>query len=126
DDIVKDGRSGLIGGAVHVVADDDRAMPVALQGFTIAGKDRRFVRATAEIRDGTVVVHSPQVAEPIAVRYGWADYPTGNLFNVEGLPAGPFRSDDWPPTLDKPQSMAESKTSASRPGTGRPLPETSP
>jgi sialate O-acetylesterase len=106
EEIAKDARSGLVGGALHVVADDGNTTPVALEGFTIAGEDRRFVAATAEIRGETVVVHSPQVAEPIAVRYGWADYPTGNLFNVEGLPAGPFRTDDWPSTVEPSRQKA--------------------
>ena len=64
-----------------------------LRGFTIAGKDKVFVPAQAEIRGRTVVVQSPQVARPVAVRYGWANVPDGNLFNKEGLPASPFRTD---------------------------------
>jgi sialate O-acetylesterase len=43
-----------------------------------------------------VIVSSPDVAEPAAVRYGWADFPVVNLFNKVGLPATPFRTDDWP------------------------------
>ena len=72
---------------------------VPLQGFTIAGEDRKFVNVQAEIHGNTVVVFSPQVEKPFAVRYGWADYPTGNLFNSAGLPASPFRTDDWPLTV---------------------------
>jgi sialate O-acetylesterase len=67
-----------------------------LKGFTIAGKDRKFVNADAEIKGDTVVVSSPQVAEPEAVRYGWADCPIVNLWNKADLPASPFRTDDWP------------------------------
>jgi sialate O-acetylesterase len=67
-----------------------------LTGFTIAGSDRKFVNAEAEIQDDTVVVSSSQVAQPVAVRYGWANYPTGNLWNKAGLPASPFRTDDFP------------------------------
>lgn len=67
-----------------------------LTGFTIAGSDRKFVNADAEIRGNTVVVHSPQVAQPAAVRFGWANYPVVNLWNRDGLPATPFRTDDWP------------------------------
>lgn len=67
-----------------------------LTGFAIAGADQKFVRAFAEIRGGgTIVVHSPQVLEPMAVRYGWADYPVVNLWNKDGLPASPFRTDDF-------------------------------
>ena len=68
----------------------------ALTGFTIAGKDRKFVRARAEIQADQVVVSSSQVADPVAVRYGWADYPVVNLWNKAGLPATPFRTDDFP------------------------------
>ncbi|MFA0752919.1 MAG: hypothetical protein IMHGJWDQ_000683 [Candidatus Fervidibacter sp.] len=67
-----------------------------LVGFAIAGKDRKFVWAKAEIEGDTVVVWSEQVPEPVAVRYGWADNPECNLYNREGLPASPFRTDDWP------------------------------
>ncbi|MEI8312049.1 MAG: hypothetical protein WCH98_14965, partial [Verrucomicrobiota bacterium] len=64
-----------------------------LKGFTIAGEDKKFVPAKAEIKDETVVVSSEQVAAPVAVRYGWANVPDVNLYNKEGLPASPFRSD---------------------------------
>jgi sialate O-acetylesterase len=67
-----------------------------LQGFTICGEDHTFVHAEAEIQGNTVVVHSPQVPFPVAVRYGWANYPVVNLYNKEGLPASPFRTDDFP------------------------------
>ena len=65
----------------------------ALKGFTIAGADKKFVPAEARIEGGTVVVSSPQVAAPAAVRYGWANVPDVNLFNTEGIPASPFRTD---------------------------------
>ncbi|MEI6279500.1 MAG: sialate O-acetylesterase [Verrucomicrobiae bacterium] len=64
-----------------------------LKGFTIAGADKKFVPAKAEIKADTVVVSSPDVAAPVAVRYGWANVPDVNLFNKEGLPASPFRTD---------------------------------
>src|SRR5205823_13633635 len=67
-----------------------------LKGFAIAGPDRKFVWATAEIVGQNVVVHSPEVKKPVAVRYGWADYPVVNLWNKEGLPASPFRTDNFP------------------------------
>jgi sialate O-acetylesterase len=66
-----------------------------LIGFTIAGADQKFVPAQAEIKGQTVVVSSPSVSDPVAVRYGWANVPECNLFNFEGLPASPFRTDDW-------------------------------
>jgi sialate O-acetylesterase len=72
-----------------------------LKGFSMAGPDRNFVWAGAEIDGKTVVVSSPEISEPTAVRYGWADYPDVNLFNTEGLPASPFRTDDWPLTTER-------------------------
>jgi len=65
----------------------------ALQGFEIAGSDRRFVAAAARIDGNTVVVSSTQVGDPKFVRYGWANAPVINLFNGEGLPASPFTSE---------------------------------
>jgi len=67
-----------------------------LQGFSIAGADRKFVWAKAVIDGGKVIVSSPNVPHPIAVRYGWADFPVVNLFNKAGLPASPFRTDSFP------------------------------
>ena len=64
-----------------------------LKGFTIAGADGSFVKATAAIEGDKVVVSSPAVAKPVAVRYGWANTPDVNLANKEGLPATPFRTD---------------------------------
>jgi sialate O-acetylesterase len=67
-----------------------------LTGFAIAGSDHKFVWATAKIRGkDTVVVYNAQVPNPVAVRYGWADYPVVNLWNKSGLPASPFRTDDF-------------------------------
>ena len=67
-----------------------------LKGFAIAGEDRNFVWADARIEGDTVIVSSPMVSKPVAVRYGWADNPIANLYNKAGLPASPFRTDDWP------------------------------
>ena len=67
-----------------------------LKGFAICGEDRKFVWAKAEIVGDTVVVSSPEIAQPVAVRYGWADCPVVNLWNKNGLPASPFRTDDFP------------------------------
>ena len=67
-----------------------------LQWFEIAGEDKVFVPAEATIEGGTIVVHSKDVAKPVAVRYAWDNYPFGcNLYNQAGLPAAPFRTDDW-------------------------------
>lgn len=64
-----------------------------LKGFTIAGKDKKFVPAVAEIKGRGIIVYSKDVKKPVAVRYGWSNVPDVNLFNVEGLPASPFRTD---------------------------------
>jgi sialate O-acetylesterase len=61
-------------------------------GFEVAGADGKFAPATVKIEGDTVVASSPAVAEPVAVRYGWANSPQCNLFNAEGLPASPFTS----------------------------------
>jgi sialate O-acetylesterase len=66
-----------------------------LKGFAIAGADKKWVRATAKIQGTKVVVSSPEVTQPVAVRYAWADNPAFNLYNGAGLPASPFRTDDW-------------------------------
>jgi len=68
-----------------------------LVGFHIAGEDQKFVPAAATIEGRTVVVSAPQVASPVAVRYGFAQFvhPLCNLYNKEGLPASPFRTDNW-------------------------------
>jgi sialate O-acetylesterase len=64
-----------------------------LTGVAIAGKDKKFVWANAVIEGETIVVSSPTVPGPIAVRYGWANNPLCNLYNKDGLPASPFRTD---------------------------------
>ncbi len=66
-----------------------------LVGFTIAGDDKKFVPADAKIDGDTVVVSSPDVANPAAVRFAWGDAVDDNLYNKENLPASPFRTDDW-------------------------------
>ena len=67
-----------------------------LKGFEIAGSDKKFYYAQALIEGDKVVVYHKDVKDPVAVRYGWADDATDcNLFNEEGFPAGPFRTDDW-------------------------------
>jgi sialate O-acetylesterase len=68
-----------------------------LTGFEVAGEDGHFQTAEARIDGNTLVVQSSAVREPIAVRYGWANSPTCNLFNHEGLPASPFMA--FLPTL---------------------------
>ena len=65
-----------------------------LVGFAVRGADGRWVEADARIADDTVVISSPSVPDPAAAAYGWAASPSVNLYNKEGLPAAPFRTDD--------------------------------
>ena len=64
-----------------------------LKGFTIAGEDKKFVPAKAEIKGNQIIVSAEGITKPTAARYGWANVPDVNLFNKEGLPASPFRTD---------------------------------
>ena len=66
-----------------------------IEGFELAGADKAFHPAHARIEGGKVIVTSPDVSTPIAVRYAWKDDPKANLVNGAGLPASPFRSDSW-------------------------------
>lgn len=68
----------------------------ALKGFAVAGEDHQWHWADAKVEGNQVVVHSDEVKHPVAVRYAWANNPEGaNLVNGAGLPASPFRTDDW-------------------------------
>ena len=80
----------------------DRTLPLEryspdseVQGFTICGEDRRWIWAHAKIEGDSVVVWAPGVKAPVAVRYGWTGNPTCNLYDGAGLPASPFRTDDF-------------------------------
>lgn len=64
-----------------------------LTGFAVAGKDEKFVNANASVAGDRVIVSSPAVPAPAYVRFGWANYPVVNLWNGDGLPAVPFRTD---------------------------------
>ena len=66
-----------------------------LRGFLIAGEDKQWKPATATIAGDTVIASSPEVTNPVAVRYAWKAWPDCNLFNGAGLPASPFRTDEW-------------------------------
>jgi sialate O-acetylesterase len=81
----------------------DASPSTPLTGFTMAGKDEVFHDAKAEIVRDTVVVTCDAVAEPVAVRFGWAQHPLCNLFNREGLPASPFRTDSFRVTTQPKQ-----------------------
>jgi len=67
-----------------------------LEGFIIAGRDRKWRRAEARIQGTTVIVSAPEVPHPTQARYAWQSNPAATLFNGAGLPASPFRTDAWP------------------------------
>ncbi|TDH26635.1 sialate O-acetylesterase [Segetibacter sp. 3557_3] len=69
--------------------------PQGLKEFMIAGADKHFVLATAVIERDKVVVSAAGVTQPVAVRYAWRNIPVADLFNGSGLPASPFRTDQW-------------------------------
>ena len=66
-----------------------------LRGFAVAGADKKFYWAKASIKNNEILLSNDKVANPVAVRYNWGNSPDGNLYNKEGLPAIPFRTDDW-------------------------------
>ncbi|MDQ6815453.1 MAG: sialate O-acetylesterase, partial [Bacteroidota bacterium] len=66
-----------------------------LTEFTIAGSDQKFVPAKAVIVGDEIVVSAYGVSKPVAVRFAWSNVPNPNLYNKEGLPASPFRTDHW-------------------------------
>lgn len=101
EDIVASGptfRSATIDGNTVVVTFDNvgkglKVRGPRLKGFAVAGRDEKFVDATATVSRGRVIVSSPSVSSPAYVRFGWANYPVVNLWNEDGLPAVPFRTD---------------------------------
>jgi sialate O-acetylesterase len=91
---------GHLPGALRIRFDHTEGGLVAKGGkpgeFSIAGKDRKWHWADARIDGSSVVLSSPMVPEPVAARYAWQSFPTATLCNGAGLPAVPFRTDDWP------------------------------
>ena len=85
-----------------------------LSYFTIAGEDKDFVAAEAEIDGDSIVVSSDQVIKPAAVRFGWGSADAPSLMNKEGLPASSFRTDDWP-IAGKPKPMKRPKQKNAKP-----------
>ncbi len=87
------------GGAIRIRFDHAEGLHArdgAPRALAIAGEDRVWHAAEGRIEGTELVVSSPAVPRPVAVRYGWADNPPCNLYNGAGLPASPFRTDDWP------------------------------
>jgi sialate O-acetylesterase len=66
-----------------------------LRGFSLSGEDRQWHSARARIAGEQVIVTCAEVKSPVALRYAWQDNPDCNLYNGAGLPASPFRTDDW-------------------------------
>ncbi len=102
---VKDGKAVL---HFKHVGKGLEAKDGSLQGFTIAGEDKKFYNAKAEIQGDMVLVWSDQVTQPVAVRYGWANCPVVNLWNKDGLPASPFRTDDFP-MVTRPKTVKSAR-----------------
>ena len=99
--IIEFSDTGLTANGLIVGKKDGRTSAVEdkenkLKRFAIAGADKKWFWADAVIEKNTVIVSSPEVKEPVAVRYAFEMNPDGaNLYNREGLPASPFRSDNW-------------------------------
>jgi len=72
-----------------------------VNGFAIAGADKKFVWAKAYIDKDNIIVYNEHIDSPVAVRYAWGNNPDVNLFNKEGLPAVPFRTDSWQGITEK-------------------------
>ena len=100
-------RSEATGNSMRVIFKNAKGLTSGaggMTGFEIAGADQKFVPAVAVIEKENVMVSSPDVPKPVAVRYAWANSPAISLFNAAGLPAAPFRTDHWPqPTPTTPE-----------------------
>ena len=88
------------GGSIRVKFDSHGGLVAKggepLKGFAVAGEDRKFYWGDAKLDGDCAIVSSPKVPKPQAVRYAWNNGKEWNLFNSAGLPASPFRTDDWP------------------------------
>ena len=89
-----------VGGSLVLRAD---SLPGAAAGFEVAAADGRWAPARAAVRGDRLHVWSDAVRAPTAIRYGWADAPPVTLYDTEGLPASPFRTDDAPPAPRRPR-----------------------
>ena len=75
---------------------DGLKVDAELKGFSICGADKNFIPAKAEVKGNQIVVYAELISQPVAVRYSWANWTDGNLFNSADFPATPFRTDDFP------------------------------
>jgi sialate O-acetylesterase len=90
--------SGLILGASPFQREEVApSISTRLSGFALAGANRKWFPANAVIEKDSVLLSSDAVMHPVAVRYNWQGFPKGNLYNREGLPAPPFRTDETQP-----------------------------
>lgn len=87
------------GDGLRIKTDTIMSHAPSLSGFGIAGADGKFVWANAAIEGNKIIVYNGQIKDPVSVRYNWADNPPGNLINNIGLPAAPFRTDNWPASI---------------------------
>ena len=86
------GIFNIIIGLISLITKDSKP----LRHFAIAGADKKFQWAKAKIKKDKIIARSKKIKNPVALRYAWADNPEGaNLYNKEGLPASPFRTDQW-------------------------------
>lgn len=98
--------SGLVIGSAPWIAPNVTPIPTtSLLGFAVADEQQHWVQAEAKIDGNTVLVSSDKVAKPVAVRYAWQNSPECNLYNKEGLPAAPFRTDDWQDVSPSPAPL---------------------
>jgi sialate O-acetylesterase len=91
-------RDGAAMRVTFTHGDGLRLAPATTDGrvsFEVAGENRTFVQAQARIEGDALIVSADAVRDPVAVRYAWRNSPDARLFNAAGLPAAPFRSDDW-------------------------------
>lgn len=123
EDVICDGPTyhslRPLGPRVRVVFDHvHRGLAIrgtSLRGFEVAGADGHFIPAQAVIEADTVVVSSPAVTDPCNVRYNWGDAPEGNLYNIDGLPAVPFRSQEGTGAEHESAGAGDATTPASSP-----------
>ena len=87
----------VLGGSPSKTGEFSPALITSLKGFALAGNDHKWFPAQGSIEGNNVILWSDAVPHPVAVRYGWKGFPNGTLYNKEGLPATPFRSDSDQP-----------------------------